>query len=172
VPASRPPIVAATGIDPSPIDVADPEQARWLEACIWPDQVERFDRLTAAIEIARNVGVDLVRGDAVSDARAFAGRLAEHGHPVVTTSWVMNYLSPAERRGFVTELDRMGSEADLSLVYAEVPALCPELPGIPPPSEPDQPTALVIVRWRGGRRDAVHVANAHPHGAWMHWLPG
>ena len=61
---------------------------------------------------------------------------------------------------------------DLSMVYAESPALCPELPGIPPATGPDQPTAVVIVRWRNGRRVASHVADAHPHGAWMHWTPG
>ena len=45
---------------------------RWLEACVWPDQVERFERLGAAIEIANRVGVDVRRGDAVesvADAR-------------------------------------------------------------------------------------------------------
>ena len=57
------------------------------------------------------------------------------------------------------------------MVYAESPALCPELPGIPPTTGPDQPTAVVIVRWRNRRRVASHVANAHPHGAWMHWIP-
>ena len=45
VPAAHPPIVAAIGVDTDPIDVGDPLQARWLEACVWPDQVERFERL-------------------------------------------------------------------------------------------------------------------------------
>ena len=34
---------------------------------------------------------------------------------------------------------------------------------------PKQPTAVVVVRWRGGRRDSRHVADAHPHGRWLHW---
>lgn len=172
VPSAHPPIAAAVGIDPAPIDVHDPDQARWLEACVWPDQVERFDRLTGAIAIAQEVGVDVVRGDAVADVVGLIERLGEVGHAVVTTSWVLNYLSAEAREAFVAELDRSAAQRDISLVYAESPALCPELPGIPPATGPEQPTALVIVRWRGGRREASHVADAHPHGGWMHWIAG
>ena len=172
VPAARPTIAAAAGIDRSPIDVTDALQARWLEACVWPDQVERFERLRAAIEIAADVGVEVRQGDAVGDVAAVVADVGRSGHPVVTTTWVMNYLSPDERSRFVGELDRIGAASDLSFVYAESPALCPELPGVPPSTSADQPTAVVVVRWRGGRRNADHVADAHPHGAWMHWVAG
>ena len=64
VPPGPPPIASSIGLDTEPIDVSDPLQARWLEACVWPDQVERFERLRAAIEIADRVGVDVRRGDA------------------------------------------------------------------------------------------------------------
>lgn len=170
VPTTRPRVAAAVGIDRSPIDVTDPAQARWLEACLWPDQAERFERLRAAIEIAAAVGVEVRSGDAIADIGATIDDLGRSGHPVVTSSWVMNYLSAEQRRQFVAELDRIGAGTDLSLVYAESPALCPELPGAPRRSNGDQPTAVVVVTWRNGRRDAVHVADAHPHGTWMHWM--
>lgn len=35
------------GLDRAPIDVRDETEARWLEACIWPGQPERFERFTA-----------------------------------------------------------------------------------------------------------------------------
>ena len=171
VPVRHPSIATAVGIDQSPIDLDDTDQARWLEACVWPDQVGRFERLRAAIEVARTVGVDVRSGDAVSGVAALVQEVAGAGHPVLTTSWVMNYLSADERLGFVAAVDALaGAGHDCSWVYAESPALCPELPGIPPPTDPDQPTALVAVRWRGGERSTQHLANAHPHGAWMHWL--
>ncbi|MBV8304383.1 MAG: DUF2332 domain-containing protein, partial [Acidimicrobiia bacterium] len=34
---SLPPVVAAVGIDRSPIDVTEPDDARWLLACLWPE---------------------------------------------------------------------------------------------------------------------------------------
>ena len=43
--AGVPRFAAAGRPRPRPIDVRDPDQARWLEACVWPDQPDRFDRL-------------------------------------------------------------------------------------------------------------------------------
>ena len=170
VPPAHPPIAASIGIDTDPIDVSDPLQARWLEACVWPDQVERFERLGVAIEIANRVGVDVRRGDAIDGVAAVIGEAGRSGHPVVTTSWVLNYFPVEARHQFVTALDRAAESSDLSWLIVESPALCAGLPGMPPPRQgPKQPTAVVVVRWRGGRRDARHVANAHPHGRWLHW---
>jgi hypothetical protein len=171
VPAAHPPIGTAIGIDSDPVDVTDPDQARWLEACVWPDQVERFARLEAAIEIATRVGVDVRRGDAAEHVEALVAEASASGHPVVTTSWVLNYLTAQERDRFLTALERSARSVDLSWVYAESPALCPELPGMPSPrSGSKQPTAVGVVCWRRGRREAVYVADAHPHGRWMHWV--
>jgi len=171
VPATHPSIADAIGIDQSPIDLEDVNQARWLEACVWPDQVARFERLRSAIEIARTVGVKVRRDDAVGGVSSAISDATAAGHPVVTTSWVMNYLSSDERTAFVAAVDELAADGiDCSWVYAESPPLCPELPGIPVPITPDQPTAVVAVRWRDGRRTAEHLANAHPHGAWLHWV--
>ena len=171
VPTVLPRFAAAVGLDPNPVDVRDPDQARWLEACVWPDEVERFHRLEAAIALARTVGVEVRRGDAVADSAALTAELGRQGHPVLTTSWVMNYLTPDERREFVAALDGAAAEQDVSWVYAENPALCPELPGGEVQGDdPNLPTSLVLVRWRGGRRTAVLLARCHPHGRWMRWV--
>lgn len=170
VPMRHPAIAAAIGVDATPVDVTDAAQARWLEACVWPDQVERFDRLAAAIDIARGIGVDVRCGDAPAMIDELVHEAAASGHPVVTTSWVMNYLTADERAAFVRALDGASRRTDLSWICLESPALCPELPGMSPPrSGPKQPTALVVVRWRGGDRTATHVADCHPHGRWIHW---
>ena len=171
VPAVHPPIAASIGVDTNPIDVRDADQARWLEACVWPDQVVRFERLRAAIEIAIRVGVDVRRGDATAAVAGLVAEAAASGHPVVTTSWVLNYFSAAARQQFVAALDEAAESIDFSWIYVESPPLCPELPGMPPArSGAKQPTALVVVRWHRGRRDAVHLGDAHPHGRWLHWV--
>jgi hypothetical protein len=170
VPATHPPIATSIGLDSEPIDVRDPLQARWLEACVWPDQVDRFERLRAAIDIANRVGVDVRRGDAVDHVAVLVDEAGADGHPVVTTTWVLNYFPAEARNQFVDVLDEVGQRADFSWVYAESPALCPGLPGMPHARQsPKQPTAVVVVRWRGGRCDARYVASAHPHGRWLHW---
>lgn len=172
IPPEHPHVARAVGLDADPVDVTDPEQARWLEACVWPDQVERFGRLAAAVGVAVDTGVEVRRGDAVADVAGVvdAATAGGAGHPVVTTSWVLNYLTPGERHGFVAALDRLGAGRDLSWVYAESPVLCPELPGAPDGAAGRTATAVVLVRWRDGRRTVATVADAHPHGRWLHWI--
>jgi len=35
-------VAGRIGIDIAPVDVADADAVRWMEALIWPDQVERL----------------------------------------------------------------------------------------------------------------------------------
>lgn len=170
VPASMPRIECSIGIDLQPIDVHDDTEVRWLEACVWPDQSDRFRRLVAAIDLARTEPPDVRRGDAVADVATTVREVAAHGHPVITTSWVLNYLTPSGRRAFVDELDRLGDERDLSWVIAESPRVTPELP-IPTTEPPEDITVLSLVRWRHGARTVRRLATAHPHGYWLHWEP-
>jgi hypothetical protein len=168
VPAAIPEIGERIGIDRSPVDVHDPAEARWLEACVWPDQTDRFARLRAALAMAEREAVAVRQGDAVTDTAGVVESLAVSGHPVVTNTWVLNYLTGEERAAYVRALDSVGTRLDLSWVYVESPYLTPELPG-PTGDEATDRTALVLVRWRSGRRTVDHLADAHPHGYWLHW---
>jgi hypothetical protein len=156
------------GVDRRPIDVTDPDEARWLEACVWPDHVERFERLVAAIDIARTSPPELLAGDAVTSLAPAIERIGADTHPVVTNSWVLNYLTATERIAYLGELDRIGSERDLSWIYAEAPIHIPELPNRPDPGNPHL-TVLSLARWRDGRRTVDHLATCHPHGLSMRW---
>jgi hypothetical protein len=171
VPATMPHIARSIGIDRSPIDVLDDDEVRWLEACVWPDQADRFDRLVAAIDLARQFVPDVRVGDAVHDLAAVVHEAAESGHPVVTNSWVLNYLPDDSRLQYVAELDRLGSELDLSWVIAEAPSQTPGLP-VPTSDPPEELTVLSLVRWRQGVRTVRRLATTHPHGYWLRWEAG
>jgi hypothetical protein len=168
VPREMPVIASRCGIDQRPIDVTDDDEAHWLEACVWPDQPARFHRLVAAIGIARETPPELLAGDAVTSLAPAVERVGPSAHPVLTNSWVLNYLTPESRVAYLTELDRIGAQRDLSWLYAEAPALIPELPNGPDPKDPHR-TVLSMARWRGGRRTVEHLATCHPHGFWIHW---
>lgn len=167
-PTALPRVVASRGLDRHPLDIADDDDANWLQACCWPDQADRFERMSAAIVMARQHPPDVRVGDAVADIEPHINELAATAHPVVTTSWVLNYLTPPNRTAFLERLDRTGAARDLTLVFAESPALTPELPHRPSVAA-QHTTALVIVRWRGGRRSVEHLGICHPHGYWLHW---
>ncbi|MFK7920292.1 MAG: DUF2332 domain-containing protein [Ilumatobacter sp.] len=168
VPRQMPRVTTSRGLDPNPLDVTTDDDATWLRACCWPDQADRFERLSQAVRIACSTPPDVRVANAVDDVRAHLLDLAQSGHPIVTTSWVLNYLSPHERNAFMTELDAVGHELDLSWVFAESPALTPEL-GHHRSVADEHTTALALVRWRQGRRSIDHLGVCHPHGYWLHW---
>jgi hypothetical protein len=168
VPSSMPVIATRCGIDERPIDITDHDEAVWLEACVWPDQADRFHRLVAAIEIARDSPPEILAGDAVTSLAPAIARVGAGAHPVVMNSWVLNYLTSEARTAYLAELERLGTERDLSWVYAEAPAHIPELPNSPDPKN-SLLTVLSMVRWRNGERFVDHLATVHPHGFWMQW---
>lgn len=170
VPARLPEIAARIGLDREPFDLADPARARWLRACVWPDQIDRFRRLDAAIALALADPVEVRSGDAVDDVAAAVDDVAGmsgNAQVVVTNTWVLGYLPLARRLAYVAELDRIGRERDLSWIFAESPEHAPGLPF--DPSVAGSLTALVLVRWRRGERRVDHLGTAHPHGTWLHW---
>jgi hypothetical protein len=168
VPVSMPAITVRCGVDRRPIDVTDDEEAHWLEACVWPDQADRFHRLVAAIDIARSSPPEILAGDAVESLSPAVERIARAAHPVVTNSWVLNYLTSDQRVAYLSTLERLGVERDLSWVYAEAPLHIPELPNRADPKGAER-TVLSMVRWRNGERIVDHLATVHPHGFWMQW---
>ncbi len=168
IPERFPRVATRVGLDRSPVDLTDPDAARWLEACVWPDQADRFHRLHAAIDLAQVEPPTVRAGDAVEDLAETINLVAGEGHPTVLNTWVLNYLSEAQRRAYVAELDRFGASSDLSWIYAEMPAL---VGGVPVPDDPERAhrTVVTLVRWRNGLRTVEHLADAHPHGFWIHW---
>ena len=113
---------------------------------MWPDQTDRFERLRAALAIAADDRASTSgTGDAVADTAAL-GRAAG-AHPVVTNTWVLNYLSAPSGAPTSAALDELGGARDVSWVFAESPVLVPELPVA---DRHSAQTAVVLVRWRGG----------------------
>ncbi len=168
LPTRLPTVADARGMDPRPIDPTDPEDARWLLACCWPDELDRFRRLRRALDLAAASPPAVTIGSTDDVDALVAGTSPDH-HPVVTTSWVLTYVDPPARRRFLTALDELGDERDLDWVFAESPAQTPELPH-PPQLRGEHVTAVVWVSWRSGHQHVTHVARAHPHGHWMHQL--
>ena len=165
VPRAMPPIVDRLGLDQHPVDVANPLAARWLRACVWPDQLDRLDRLDGAIAIAQHQPVEVRRGDAVDDLASAVDDL--DGHPVVMNSWVLNYLTARRRSDYVEALDQIGADRGLSWVFAESPHVTPDLPH--PNADHPESTHLNLVRWRDGVRAVEFLAECHPHGVSATW---
>ncbi len=164
-----PELTGRLGLDIAPVDPTDAAGLRWLMACVWPDQADRFHRLEAAIGLLERNPVDVRRGDLVDDLASAVAALGNGGQPVITTSWVLCYLEAERQRAWLAELERLGAGVDLSWVWAEAPAQVGVLPVGPALASSDS-TILGVTTWRDGERSDRTLARCHQHGYWLHRL--
>jgi hypothetical protein len=104
--AGRPPfgtpleIASRAGCDPRPVDPRSQEGRLTLTSYVWPDQLERLERLRAALEVAREVDAPVERAGAADWIEARLAEPAPGAATVVFHSIVMQYLPDAERERF------------------------------------------------------------------------
>lgn len=102
--ASAPTIGWRIGVDANPLDVTDADDARWLAACVWPEQSVRFDRLRAAVGRAIADPPTVRRGDLRTKTPALIESTPDGHHVMVTSSWTLAYLPKEDRRAFLETL--------------------------------------------------------------------
>ncbi|EST19277.1 hypothetical protein M878_42330 [Streptomyces roseochromogenus subsp. oscitans DS 12.976] len=129
VPArAMPEVVARVGVDLDPVDVSDPDDARWLRACLWPDQPERAARLDAEMALAATAPPLLLRGDAVEVLPHALARVPADALPVVTTTWALSRYPPEGRLRFLHRLDEAAAGRVVAWVSAEGVGVAPTIP--------------------------------------------
>lgn len=169
-----PAMAERVGLDLAPVDPFSDDQARWLLACLWPDNLPRFERLRAALANVRATPNPprLEHGDLLTDLRRVLATMPDDGPVVVFHSWVAAYLSEEEQRSLARQVTELGKERRVHYLYCESPFETPGLPTPPSPVRregPDLATALVHVG--PGGIDPVRLADTHPHGYWIRWWP-
>jgi hypothetical protein len=156
-PAKRPgPISVAwrAGIDLNPLDVTDPDDVRWLETLIWPEEHGRQERLAAALTIARREPPRVVRGDLNARFDEVVAGAPRDATLVVFHTAVLWYLSEPDRAAFVARVRAL----DGHWIAQEGPGVVPGLPEEVPPQ------AFVLAL------DGRAVGFSAPHGGWLRWL--
>jgi hypothetical protein len=103
---SRPPldvplrVASRAGCDARPVDPRSDEGRLTLLSYVWPDQLERIERLRAALELARELDAPVERAGAAEWTEARLAEPAAGAATVVFHSIVMQYLADAERDRF------------------------------------------------------------------------
>jgi hypothetical protein len=175
LPQLRLPLIAdRVGLDLAPVDPFSDDEARWLLACLWPDNLPRFGRLRAALANVRAATRPprLEQGDLLKDLPRVVATMRGDGPLVVFHSWVAAYLSKEEQRSLTRQVASLGTDRPVHHLYCESPFETPGLPTPPSPvprDGPDLATALVHVSPGGG--SSVRLADTHPHGYWIRWWP-
>ena len=114
-----PEVVARVGVDLDPVDVTDADDARWLRACLWPDQPERIARLEAEMGLAATAPPLLLRGDAVEVLPDAFAHVPADALPVVTTTWALSRFSLESRLRFLHRLDEAATGRAVAWVSVE-----------------------------------------------------
>lgn len=146
-------VVARRGTDIAPLDPTSRQGRLRLLSYVWPDQVERFARLEAAIEVARRVPADVERADAVAAVRRLApitGRWTVLWHSVM---W--QYLSRADQTAIEQDLDALGRKAT-----ADAPVAHLFLEPTRRTADAEHEFLVVLQTWPGERR-ILGTAAAH-----------
>jgi hypothetical protein len=123
-----PEVVARIGVDLDPVDVTDPDDARWLRACLWPDQPERAARLEAEMALAATAPPLLLQGDAVEVVPDAFARVPADALPVVTTTWALSHFPLESRLRFLYRLDEAAAGRAVAWVSAEGVGVAPTIP--------------------------------------------
>ena len=90
-------IAERRGCDVSPIDPTTEDGRLTLQSYVWPDQVERFRQLAAAIDVARRVPAQVDQGNAADWVETALADSVPGAATVVYHSIVWSYLSGDER---------------------------------------------------------------------------
>ncbi|HEU4674630.1 MAG TPA: DUF2332 domain-containing protein, partial [Motilibacteraceae bacterium] len=156
-------VVERHGTDVAPVDVSTTEGRLLLTSYVWPDQVARFERLRAALDVAAQVPATVRTATA---AEAVAELVPEPGTWTVLWHSVMwQYLDKAEQAAAEELLEQAGRRAtdDAPLAHLELE------PRRPAPGEEHR--FLVTLRtWPGG--EARVLGEAAPHGLPVRWRLG
>jgi|GEM_PF-544009 len=126
-----PEVVARIGVDLDPLDVTDADDARWLRACLWPDQPdqpERAARLEAEVALAATAPPLLLRGDVLQVLPDAFARVPADALAVVTTTWALSRFPPESRLRFLHRLREAAAARAVAWVSAEGVGVAPTVP--------------------------------------------
>jgi hypothetical protein len=147
------------GCDISPIDATTEEGRLTLLSFVWPDQLERFERLRTALDLAHAHPVVVDRADAGRWVGEQVRELPAGRATVVFHSIVLQYLPKDSRRAMKAALEHAGDGAtdDAPLAWLRM-----EPAGA-------KHADLRLTSWPGGEEELL--ATSGFHGADIRWGP-
>jgi hypothetical protein len=123
-----PEVAARVVVDVDPIDVTEVDEARWLRACVPPDQVQRLTRLDAELALAEAAPPVPVRGGVVDVLPDAIASVPDDVLPVVITTWALSGLDLDGRLRFLQRLDEAATRRPVAWVSVEGVGVAPGMP--------------------------------------------
>jgi hypothetical protein len=164
-----PEVVARVGVDRDPLDVTDADDARWLRACLCPDQPERVARLEAEMALAATAPPLLLQGDPVDVLPDAVARVPADALPVVITTWALSQLALEMRLRFLRRLDEAAADRAVAWVSAEGVGVAPAIPTLGDRRASGHSVIGLAVFDRSALR-AEAIGRCWSRGRWISWL--
>jgi hypothetical protein len=168
---AMPAVVARVGVDTAPVDATDPDDVRWLRACVWPGHSDEAARLDDEIALAAADPPTLLRGDLIDRLPDAIALVPDAALPVVTTTWAVSRLSRARRERLLRQLEAVATERPLAWVSVEGVGVAPGVPTLG--DRPASGHSIIGVTLLDGRsRSADVVGRCWRRGRMLSWLVG
>ena len=164
-----PEVLVRVGVDLDPVDVTDADDARWLRACLCPDQPERFARLEAELALAATAPPLLLQGDPVEMLPAAVARVPADALPVLTTTWALSQFPLESRLRFLHRLDEVAGGRVVAWVSAEGVGVAPAIPTLGDRRASGHSIVGLAVFDRSALR-AEAIGRCWSRGRWLAWL--
>ena len=161
--APRPELALRIGFDAAPLDVREPDAARWLRACVWPSDTPRLARLEQAIAC---FGATAARPDAprlvacnLPEVPVQLDALPRESLILCMQSIVRDYLPAAEYKRYEAEMRALLLRRPaLAALWAEL-----EMDSERASSQENSATLRVRYAAEGGALRELILARTHPH---------
>ena len=118
-----PEVVASVVVDRDPVDVTNKEDARWLRACLPPEQGAALEAEIALVDPPL-----LLAGDPVETLQAAFTQVPADALPVVTTTWALSALPLESRLRFLHRRLDEAARRPVAWVSVEGVGVAPSVP--------------------------------------------
>ncbi len=156
------PVKRKIGIDQNPLDLRLEDNALWLKALIWPDQLERFERMKAAIELSQKFPVELIRAGGVDDFKTIIRSIPPSDPLVIYHTHVLYQFTKEERKAFREMLDEIGHQRNFKYLAVEGAVVFDK-------KIDDKGIIVELTSFSEGKKNSKIVATTNGHAKWIKW---
>jgi hypothetical protein len=149
-----PPIASRNGVDLHPLDVRDPDDRRWLEALVWPDNQREANLLHEALGVVAADPPSVRAGNAIDICPRLAAELPGGEPRLVFTVATRMHVPNDQLDAFDAAINSLGENAPLYLLTLDRPL------GSDPRRQPARPGGAIYLRDPAGTEILVAVAGA------------
>jgi hypothetical protein len=160
LPERLPEVMWRAGLDLNPLQANSADDRRWLASLIWPEQIDRAERLDRALDVVANDPPRIDKGDLLVDLPGLIADAPSDATLVVLHSAVLAYLDQEQRSQFAGVMQALKRARDVHWVSNEAPGV---ISGADIDPRPQGRFVLA--------HDQVPVAVTGPHGHSLAWLP-